>query len=74
MLIGLYFLYLSYYGCDQSQVQRQLSSRDVDDARLSLFLNGYILELPGRGTRRPTLRNLERHRGNGDLHTRLCAQ
>lgn len=40
MLFGNFFLYASYYGCDQSQVQRQLSSKDIDDARLSLFLNG----------------------------------
>lgn len=40
MLFGYFFLYASYYGCDQSQVQRQLSSKDVDDARLSLFMNG----------------------------------
>jgi SSS family solute:Na+ symporter len=40
MLFGYFFLYTSYYGCDQSQVQRQLSSKDIDEARLSLFLNG----------------------------------
>jgi len=37
---GFFFLYISYYGCDQSQVQRELSSKDVDDTNLSLFLNG----------------------------------
>lgn len=42
MLFGQLFLYCSYYGCDQSQVQRQLSSRSIDDARLSLFLNGVV--------------------------------
>lgn len=42
MLIGFFFLYASYYGCDQSQVQRQLSSKDIDEARLSLFLNGAL--------------------------------
>lgn len=42
MLIGFFFLYCSYYGCDQSQVQRELSSKDVDDTKLSLFANGTI--------------------------------
>lgn len=42
MLIGFFFLYCSYYGCDQSQVQRELSSKNVDDTKLSLFANGAI--------------------------------
>ena len=45
MLIGGLFLYVSYYGCDQSQVQRELSSRNVDDTNLSLFMNG-VLRFP----------------------------
>jgi len=45
MLIGGFFLYLSYYGCDQTQVQRELSTRSVDDTNMSLFLNG-ILRFP----------------------------
>lgn len=45
MLIGGFFLYLSYYGCDQTQVQRELSTRNVDDTNLSLFLHG-ILRFP----------------------------
>ena len=45
MLIGGLFLYISYYGCDQSQVQRELSSRNVDDTNLSLFMNG-VLRFP----------------------------
>ena len=40
MLIGGFFLYVSYYGCDQTQIQRELSSKSVDDSKLSLFLNG----------------------------------
>lgn len=40
MLIGGLFLYVSYYGCDQTQVQRELSSKDLDDTNLSLMLNG----------------------------------
>jgi len=45
MVIGGFFLYLSYYGCDQTQVQRELSTRSVDDTNMSLFLNG-ILRFP----------------------------
>lgn len=39
MLIGGFFLYASYYGCDQSQVQRELSVGNVDDVRKSLMVN-----------------------------------
>jgi len=42
MLFGGFFLYLSYYGCDQTQVQRGLSTRDVDGTNMSLFLNGML--------------------------------
>jgi len=45
MLIGGLFLYLSYYGCDQTQVQRELSTKNVDDTNMSLFLHG-ILRFP----------------------------
>ncbi len=45
MLIGGFFLYVSYYGCDQTQVQRELSTRSIDDTNMSLFLNG-ILRFP----------------------------
>lgn len=40
MLVGGFFLYLSYYGCDQSQAQRLLAARSDDHARLALLLNG----------------------------------
>ena len=40
MLFGGVFLYMAYYGTDQSQVQRELSTRSVDDTNQSLFLNG----------------------------------
>lgn len=39
MLIGGIFLYASYYGCDQSQMQRQLTLKNVDDARKSILMN-----------------------------------
>lgn len=39
-LIGGFFLYLSYYGTDQSQAQRGLSAASVSDAKRALLLNG----------------------------------
>jgi len=42
MLLGGLFLYMGYYGCDQTQVQRELSTRDVDETNMSLFLNGLL--------------------------------
>ncbi len=39
MLLGGFFLYVSYYGCDQSQVQRELSVGSTDDVKRSLLLN-----------------------------------
>jgi SSS family solute:Na+ symporter len=42
MLIGGLFLYMSYYGCDQSQAQRLLAARSDDDARRALAWNGLL--------------------------------
>jgi SSS family solute:Na+ symporter len=42
MLIGGLFLYLSYYGCDQTQAQRELSTRSVADTNRALFLDGLL--------------------------------
>jgi SSS family solute:Na+ symporter len=42
MLFGGFFLYLSYYGCDQSQVQRTLSTRNIDATNSALFINGLL--------------------------------
>ncbi len=42
MLIGGLFLYVAYYGCNQTQVQRQLSTENVDDTNMALFLNGML--------------------------------
>ncbi len=39
MLIGGFFLYASYYGTDQSQVQREMSVGTVSDVRKSLLVN-----------------------------------
>lgn len=41
-LIAGTFLMLSYFGCDQSQVQRYLTSRSLRDSRLSLLLNAFV--------------------------------
>ena len=40
-LIGGIFLYTSYYGTDQSQVQRELSATSAADTKKSLLLNGF---------------------------------
>jgi Na+/proline symporter len=40
-LIGGTFLALSYFGTDQSQVQRYLTARSVDEARSSLLMSAY---------------------------------
>ncbi len=42
MLLGGLFLYVSYYGTDQTQVQRELSSANIDDTNRSLMLNGMM--------------------------------
>ncbi len=39
MVFGGMFLYASYYGCDQSQVQRQLAVGTLNGVRKSLLLN-----------------------------------
>ena len=38
-LLGGTFLFLSYFGCDQSQVQRYLTGRSIAQSRLSLLFN-----------------------------------
>jgi SSS family transporter len=40
-VIGGTFLMLSYFGTDQSQVQRYLTARSVDEARSSLLISAY---------------------------------
>jgi Na+/proline symporter len=39
--IAALFLYLSYFGTDQSQVQRYLSAKSVDEARSSLLMSAF---------------------------------
>ena len=40
-IIGGTFLMLSYFGTDQSQVQRYLTARSVDEAKSSLLMSAY---------------------------------
>jgi Na+/proline symporter len=44
-ITGGFFLALSYFGTDQSQVQRYLSGRSVLESRLGLIFNG-LLKIP----------------------------
>jgi len=39
--LGALFLFVSYFGTDQSQVQRFLTARSVDEARTSLLMSAY---------------------------------
>ncbi len=41
-LLGGLFLFLSYFGCDQSQVQRFLTARSVSEGRTSLLMSAFI--------------------------------
>ncbi len=42
MFFGGIFLYASYYGCDQSQMQRLLTVSSQKEARKSILLNGLV--------------------------------
>lgn len=42
---GAVFLFLSYFGTDQSQVQRYLSGKSLSESRLGLMMNG-LLKVP----------------------------
>ncbi|MEI6021142.1 MAG: sodium:solute symporter [Bacteroidota bacterium] len=41
-LIGGFFLALSYFGTDQSQVGRYLTAKDSRESRISLLMNGFV--------------------------------
>jgi len=41
-LIGGIFLMLAYFGCDQSQVQRFLTARSIDQGRTSLLMSAFL--------------------------------
>ncbi|MCD4770594.1 MAG: sodium/solute symporter [Bacteroidales bacterium] len=45
MVIGGFFLYASYYGCDQTQAQRLLSAKNENTIRTLLLANG-VLRFP----------------------------
>ncbi|MEM8583086.1 MAG: sodium:solute symporter [Bacteroidota bacterium] len=42
MLLGGFFLYASYYGTDQSQVQRLFSAQDMGTVKKTLLFNGLL--------------------------------
>ena len=44
-LIGSTLLFLSYFGCDQSQVQRYLTGKSIAESRLSLLFNA-VAKIP----------------------------
>ncbi len=44
-IIGGFFLALSYFGTDQSQVGRYLTAKDIRESRLGLLMNG-IVKIP----------------------------
>lgn len=44
-MTGAVFLFLSYFGTDQSQVQRYLSGKSLSESRLGLMMNG-LLKVP----------------------------
>jgi SSS family solute:Na+ symporter len=41
-LVGGLFLMLGYFGCDQSQVQRYLTARSLDEGRRSLLMSAFF--------------------------------
>ncbi|GGA89478.1 sodium:solute symporter [Puia dinghuensis] len=41
-IIGGFFLALSYFGTDQSQVGRYLTARSLSESRLGLLMNGFV--------------------------------
>lgn len=41
-LLGGFFLSLSYFGTDQSQVSRYLGGQSVNESKMGLFLNGMV--------------------------------
>lgn len=44
-LVGGTFLALAYFGCDQSQVQRYLTGKDLEQSRVSLLFNA-VAKIP----------------------------
>ena len=44
-LLGGFFLFISYFGTDQSQVQRYLGGKSLTESRLGLMFNG-LMKIP----------------------------
>ena len=42
-VIGGFFLHAAYFGCDQSQIQRVLTSSSIKNSRLSLMVGGFLM-------------------------------
>ncbi len=42
MIFGGFVLYASYYGCDQTQVQRSLAAQSLDEVKKMYMLNGIV--------------------------------
>ena len=41
-MLGGLFLMLAYFGCDQSQVQRYLTAKSIDEGRSSLMMSAFV--------------------------------
>ena len=41
-IIGGFFLSLSYFGTDQSQVGRYLTAKSLTESRMGLMMNGFV--------------------------------
>lgn len=41
-MLAALFLFLAYFGCDQSQVQRYLTARSVNEGRTSLLMSAFL--------------------------------
>ena len=41
-ILAAMFLFLSYFGCDQSQVQRFLTSRSISEGKTSLLMSAFV--------------------------------
>ncbi|MFD2923107.1 sodium:solute symporter [Halobacillus naozhouensis] len=42
-VIGGFFLHVAYFGTDQSQIQRVLTSKSIRESKLSLMLGGFLM-------------------------------
>ena len=79
--IAALFLFCSYFGTDQSQVQRYLTARSVDEARDSLLMSAYWkipLQVARAAGRRARVRVLRLHSSADAVqrgeHDRGCAR